>query len=113
MALGRNPPAQHRNADYEHGLRSRNPLQEFIGAIEASIERNNRTRARTLSVSLAPDRTGGSHILAYAHTEEQQRDSPLIGSHDEILAKMQTLSAVAVEYVMLNAAGSRTRSCRI
>src|SRR5262249_44776895 len=68
---------------------------------------NNRTHLRTLSVSRAPDRPGGSHILAYAHTVEQQRNSPLIGTPDEILAKLQTLSAAGVEYVMLNAAGSR------
>ena len=73
---------------------------------EASIERNNEVHARTLSVSRAPDRAGGSHILAYAHAEEQQRDSPPIGSHDEILPKLQKLSAAGVEYVMLNAAGS-------
>jgi probable F420-dependent oxidoreductase len=75
---------------------------------EAAIERNNRTHGRTLSVSRAPDRAGGSHILAYAHTVEQQRDSPLIGTPDEILAKVETLSAAGVEYVMLNAGGSRT-----
>jgi alkanesulfonate monooxygenase SsuD/methylene tetrahydromethanopterin reductase-like flavin-dependent oxidoreductase (luciferase family) len=74
---------------------------------EAAIERTNRTHGRTLSVSRAPDQTGGSHILAYAHTPDQQRDSPLIGSPDEILAKLQTLSAAGVEYVMLNPAGSR------
>jgi hypothetical protein len=64
-------------------------------------------------VSLAPDRAGGSHILACAHTEEQQRDSPLIGSHDEILAKPQTFSGAGVEYVMLNAAGSRASLRRL
>ena len=74
---------------------------------KAAIERNNRTHGRTLSASRAPDRGGGSHILAYAHTVEQRRDSPLIGSPEEILAKLQTLSEAGVEYVMLNAAGSR------
>jgi alkanesulfonate monooxygenase SsuD/methylene tetrahydromethanopterin reductase-like flavin-dependent oxidoreductase (luciferase family) len=64
--------------------------------------------ARTLSVSRAPGRAGGSHILAYAHTAQQQRESPLIGTPDEIVAKLQTLRAVGVEYVMLNAAGSST-----
>jgi probable F420-dependent oxidoreductase len=73
---------------------------------ENAIERNNRFHARTLSVSRAPAGTGGAHILAYAHTSEQQRDSPLIGTPDEILAKLQQLSAVGVEYVMLNPAGS-------
>jgi probable F420-dependent oxidoreductase len=74
---------------------------------EAAIERNNWVHARTLSVSRAPGRAGGSHILAYAHTAEQQRNSPLIGTPDEIVAKLQTLRAAGVEYVMLNAAGSR------
>jgi alkanesulfonate monooxygenase SsuD/methylene tetrahydromethanopterin reductase-like flavin-dependent oxidoreductase (luciferase family) len=74
---------------------------------EAAIERNNEVHARTLSVSRAPGRAGGSHILAYAHTAEQQRESPLIGTPDEIVAKLQTLRASGVEYVMLNAAGSR------
>jgi probable F420-dependent oxidoreductase len=76
------------------------------GEREAAIERNNRVHARTLSVSRAPGRAGGSHILAYAHTAEQQRESPLIGTPDEIVAKLQTLRAAGVEYVMLNAAGS-------
>jgi probable F420-dependent oxidoreductase len=74
---------------------------------EAAIERNNRIHARTLSVSQAPGRAGGSHILAYAHTAEQQRDSPLIGTPDEIVAKLHILRAAGVEYVMLNAQGSR------
>jgi alkanesulfonate monooxygenase SsuD/methylene tetrahydromethanopterin reductase-like flavin-dependent oxidoreductase (luciferase family) len=73
---------------------------------EAAIERNNQIHARTLSVSRAPSGAGGSHILAYAHTVEQQRASPLIGTPDEIVAKLQTLRAVGVEYVMLNALGS-------
>jgi alkanesulfonate monooxygenase SsuD/methylene tetrahydromethanopterin reductase-like flavin-dependent oxidoreductase (luciferase family) len=97
--------------------RRRDPLQVVVARDmfvvnnqrerEAAIERNNRTHARTLSASRAPDRPGGSHVLAYAHTVEQQRDSPLIGTPDEILAKLQTLSAAGVDYVMLNALGSR------
>src|SRR5262249_18285821 len=75
---------------------------------ERAIERNNEFHARTLSVSRAPDRAGGSHILAYAHTAQQQRESPLIGTPDEIVAKLHSLRAAGVEYVMLNAAGSST-----
>jgi probable F420-dependent oxidoreductase len=74
---------------------------------EAAITRNNEVYARTLSVSRAPGCAGGSHILAYAHTAQQQRESPLIGTSDEIVAKLQTLRTAGVEYVMLNAAGSR------
>jgi alkanesulfonate monooxygenase SsuD/methylene tetrahydromethanopterin reductase-like flavin-dependent oxidoreductase (luciferase family) len=74
---------------------------------QAAIERNNRIHARTLSVSRAPNGAGGSHVLAYAHTPDRQQDSPLIGTPDEILTKLEALSAVGVEYVMLNALGSR------
>jgi probable F420-dependent oxidoreductase len=74
---------------------------------EAAIQRNNEVHARTLSVSRAPGRAGGSHILAYVHTAQQQRESPLIGTPDEIVAKLQRLRAAGVEYAMLNAAGSR------
>src|SRR5262249_41578939 len=73
---------------------------------EAALERNNQVHARTLSVSRAPDGAGGSHILAYAHTAQQQRESPLIGTPDEIVAKLETLRSAGVEYVMLNASGS-------
>ena len=37
---------------------------------------------------IAPGRAGGSHILAYAHTAQQQRASPLIGTPDEIVANL-------------------------
>jgi probable F420-dependent oxidoreductase len=74
---------------------------------EAAFERNNQVHARTLSASRTPGRAGGSHILAYAHTAEQQREGPLIGTPDEIVAQLQTLNAAGVDYVMLNALGSR------
>ena len=67
---------------------------------EAAIERNNRSHEHTLSVSRAPGRAGGSHILAYTHTAEQQRECPLIGTPDEILAKPQTLRAAGLEKMM-------------
>jgi alkanesulfonate monooxygenase SsuD/methylene tetrahydromethanopterin reductase-like flavin-dependent oxidoreductase (luciferase family) len=59
-------------------------------------------------VSRAPSRASGSHILAYTHTAEQQRECPLIGTPDEIVAKLQTLNAAGVEYVMVNGGGSIT-----
>jgi probable F420-dependent oxidoreductase len=74
---------------------------------QEAIERNNQVHARTLSASRARDGGGGSHILAYAHTAQQQSESPLIGTPDEIVAKLESLSAAGVQYVMLNAAGSR------
>jgi alkanesulfonate monooxygenase SsuD/methylene tetrahydromethanopterin reductase-like flavin-dependent oxidoreductase (luciferase family) len=74
---------------------------------EAAIERSSEIHARTLSVSRSPVRGSGSHILAYNHTTEQQRASPLIGTPQEILSKLEALNAAGVEYVMLNPLGSR------
>jgi hypothetical protein len=89
---------------------------------EAAIERNNQIHQRALSVSRALHQSGGSHILAYPHTVEQRRDSSLIGTRDEILAKLHTLTAAGVDYVMLKAApqarapacaASPARSCHV
>ena len=73
---------------------------------EAAIERNSKAHARTLSVSRAPNRAGGSHILSYAHDARQQRESPLIGTPDEIARKLEALRAAGVDYVIFNCAGS-------
>jgi alkanesulfonate monooxygenase SsuD/methylene tetrahydromethanopterin reductase-like flavin-dependent oxidoreductase (luciferase family) len=75
---------------------------------EAAIELNNRVHARTLFVSLAPGREGGSQILGYAHNARQRRESPLIGAPDEILRKLRELRAAGIEFRMLNPAGSLT-----
>jgi alkanesulfonate monooxygenase SsuD/methylene tetrahydromethanopterin reductase-like flavin-dependent oxidoreductase (luciferase family) len=74
---------------------------------EAAIARNNRFHQRILSVARSPDRTGGSHILAYSHSAEEAETSPLIGTPDEIAAKLEALRKVGVEYVIMSCGGSR------
>ena len=73
---------------------------------EAAIARNKQFHQRILNVARAPDRAGGSHILAYAHSDEQEQASPLIGTPDEIAAKLEGLRDVGVRYVILGG-GSR------
>ena len=73
---------------------------------DAAIARNKQFHQRILNVARAPDRAGGSHILAYSHSDEQEQTSPLIGTPDEICAKLEGLRDVGVRYVILGG-GSR------
>jgi alkanesulfonate monooxygenase SsuD/methylene tetrahydromethanopterin reductase-like flavin-dependent oxidoreductase (luciferase family) len=74
---------------------------------DAAIARNKAFHQRILDVARAPDRAGGSHILAYSHSAEQIETSPLIGTPDEIAAKLEALRKAGVAYVILSYAGSR------
>lgn len=74
---------------------------------EAALARNGAAHQRTLSVSRAPDRQGGSHILAYDATLKETQANTLIGTPDEIIAKLEALRAAGVEYVILSTGGSR------
>jgi len=71
----------------------------------AAHERNDKEHERILSVSRWPGHAGGSHILAYAHSEES-RASTLIGTADEIAIKLEALRDIGVTYVILNPNGS-------
>jgi alkanesulfonate monooxygenase SsuD/methylene tetrahydromethanopterin reductase-like flavin-dependent oxidoreductase (luciferase family) len=73
---------------------------------QAAHERNDKEHERILSVSRWPDRAGGSHILAYSHSEAS-RAHTLIGTADEIADKLEALRRVGVTYVILNCGGSR------
>jgi alkanesulfonate monooxygenase SsuD/methylene tetrahydromethanopterin reductase-like flavin-dependent oxidoreductase (luciferase family) len=72
---------------------------------EAAIVRNAKGHERILAVARWPNRGGGSHILAYAHSPEQALTSPLIGTAEEVAAKLEALRDVGVDYV--NPLGSR------
>ena len=67
----------------------------------AAIARNKQFHQRILNVARAPDRAGGSHILAYSHSDEQEGASPLIGTPEEICAKLAELRRVGVHHVIL------------
>ncbi|MFZ0659991.1 MAG: LLM class flavin-dependent oxidoreductase [Candidatus Binataceae bacterium] len=76
----------------------------------AAHERNDKEHERILSVSRWPDHQGGSHILAYANSDAS-RASTLIGTANEITAKLKALRDIGVTYVILNPNGS-TESLR-
>jgi alkanesulfonate monooxygenase SsuD/methylene tetrahydromethanopterin reductase-like flavin-dependent oxidoreductase (luciferase family) len=54
-----------------------------------------------------PDRSGGSHILAYGHGPEEAEANSLIGTPDEIMGKLEALRRAGVEYVIMSCGGSR------
>jgi alkanesulfonate monooxygenase SsuD/methylene tetrahydromethanopterin reductase-like flavin-dependent oxidoreductase (luciferase family) len=72
----------------------------------AAHERNDQEYERILSVARWPDHQGGSHVLAYAHSEES-RANTLIGTAAEIASKLEALRDIGVTYVILNHNGSR------
>jgi alkanesulfonate monooxygenase SsuD/methylene tetrahydromethanopterin reductase-like flavin-dependent oxidoreductase (luciferase family) len=72
----------------------------------AAHARNDEEHERILSVSRWPNRAGGSHILAYANSEES-RANTLIGTAAEITAKLEALRDIGVTYLILNHNGSR------
>jgi alkanesulfonate monooxygenase SsuD/methylene tetrahydromethanopterin reductase-like flavin-dependent oxidoreductase (luciferase family) len=74
---------------------------------EAALERNRQFNERILSVSRWPDRAGGSHILAYDHATGDAEANSLIGTPDEIAAKLERLRRAGVEYVIMHCGGSR------
>jgi alkanesulfonate monooxygenase SsuD/methylene tetrahydromethanopterin reductase-like flavin-dependent oxidoreductase (luciferase family) len=76
-------------------------------AKEAALARNRRGNERILAVARWPDRAGGSHILAYGHAPEQAEANSLIGTPDEIVAKLERLRSAGVEHVIVNCSTSR------
>jgi hypothetical protein len=60
-------------------------------AKDAALERNRQFHERILSVARWPDRSGGSHILAYGNAPEEAEANSLIGTPDEIMGKLEAL----------------------
>jgi len=58
---------------------------------------------RTVDVSRAPGRTGGSHVLAYADTEA----NALYGTPDEICVQFAALERAGAEYMLLTVPGGK------
>ncbi|MHB8465436.1 MAG: LLM class flavin-dependent oxidoreductase, partial [Acidimicrobiales bacterium] len=72
---------------------------------EAALSRLAQYTQRTVAVSRAPGREGGSHVLAYADTKGGTEQHALFGTPDEIRARLEALRAVGVEYVLLSIFG--------
>ena len=73
----------------------------------AALERNARSRQRTVAVSRAPGQQGGSHVLGYRHTADSGEAVSLVGAPEEIHRKLEALHAAGVRYVLASFAGSR------
>jgi alkanesulfonate monooxygenase SsuD/methylene tetrahydromethanopterin reductase-like flavin-dependent oxidoreductase (luciferase family) len=76
-------------------------------AKDAALERNRQFHERILAVARWPDRTVGSHILAYSHAPEEAEANSLVGTPDEIMGKLEALRRAGIEYVILSCGGSR------
>jgi alkanesulfonate monooxygenase SsuD/methylene tetrahydromethanopterin reductase-like flavin-dependent oxidoreductase (luciferase family) len=74
---------------------------------DAAIARSKGFHQRILNVARSPTREGGSHILAYSHATEESAAASLIGTPDEIVAKIEALRRGGVAYVILSCGGSR------
>ncbi|HEX2826224.1 MAG TPA: LLM class flavin-dependent oxidoreductase [Burkholderiales bacterium] len=77
----------------------------------AALARAGAVRRRTIEVSRAPDRDGGSHILAYSHSDAGN-EAALCGTPDEIVRKLEALRKVGVTYVLANFGGNSRESLR-
>ena len=78
---------------------------------EEALRHHNVMRQRTIEVSLAPDRTGGSHVLSYAHSADGD-GSTLYGTPVKIFEKLRALENAGVEYVLINSIGGSRESLR-
>jgi alkanesulfonate monooxygenase SsuD/methylene tetrahydromethanopterin reductase-like flavin-dependent oxidoreductase (luciferase family) len=76
-------------------------------AKDAALARNRRFHERILAVARWPDHGGGSHILAYDHAPADVEAASLVGSPDEIAAKLERLRRAGVDYVIMSCGGSR------
>jgi probable F420-dependent oxidoreductase len=76
---------------------------------KAALARAATVRRRTIEVSRAPDKQGGSHILSYDH-DEDGNEAALCGTPDEIVTKLEALRAAGVTYVLANFGGSSRAS---
>ena len=78
----------------------------------AALERNTRMRQRTIEVSRAPGRSGGSHILSYADNRGDNEAVALYGSVDAVARQVEELRAVGVHYLLANIGGGARESLR-
>ena len=78
----------------------------------AALERNMRMRQRTIEVSRAPGRSGGSHILSYADNRGNNEAVALYGSVDAVGRQVDELRAAGVHYLLANIGGGARESLR-
>lgn len=83
--------------------------QVYVATSRAEAEEALRVQARftkrTIDASRTSTSAGGSHVLRYCNTEEHA----LFGTPDEVLAGLDELAAIGVDYVLVNPAGHSTQ----
>jgi alkanesulfonate monooxygenase SsuD/methylene tetrahydromethanopterin reductase-like flavin-dependent oxidoreductase (luciferase family) len=72
---------------------------------QAALARQAAYTKRTVDVSQAPDRAGGSHVLAYAGKAGGTEENALFGTPDEIVAMLEDLRRSGVTYLILTVLG--------
>jgi alkanesulfonate monooxygenase SsuD/methylene tetrahydromethanopterin reductase-like flavin-dependent oxidoreductase (luciferase family) len=72
-----------------------------------AIERQARAHGRLLALSRGVESRPSSHILGYSDQPGAREAHSLIGTPDEIAAKLEALRAHGVGYVLLSGQGSR------
>jgi alkanesulfonate monooxygenase SsuD/methylene tetrahydromethanopterin reductase-like flavin-dependent oxidoreductase (luciferase family) len=72
---------------------------------QAALVRAANVRRRTIEVSRAPDRSGGSHVLSYEHAGSGN-EAAVYGKPEEVAAKLEALRAAGVTYVLASFGGS-------
>jgi alkanesulfonate monooxygenase SsuD/methylene tetrahydromethanopterin reductase-like flavin-dependent oxidoreductase (luciferase family) len=72
---------------------------------QAALARQAAYTKRTVDVSRAPDRAGGSHVLAYSDKAGDTEEHALYGTPDEIRATLEVLRGAGVEYILLTVQG--------
>jgi alkanesulfonate monooxygenase SsuD/methylene tetrahydromethanopterin reductase-like flavin-dependent oxidoreductase (luciferase family) len=74
---------------------------------EAALRRQAQANQRLLNLSRGPASRPTSHILGYSDAPGAREAHALIGTPDEIAAKLDALQRVGVDYVLLSGQGSR------
>jgi alkanesulfonate monooxygenase SsuD/methylene tetrahydromethanopterin reductase-like flavin-dependent oxidoreductase (luciferase family) len=72
---------------------------------QAALARQAAYTKRTVDVSRAPERTGGSHVLAYAGKAGGTEENAMYGTPDEICGMIAALQDAGVAYVLLTISG--------
>jgi alkanesulfonate monooxygenase SsuD/methylene tetrahydromethanopterin reductase-like flavin-dependent oxidoreductase (luciferase family) len=72
---------------------------------DAALARQAAFTGRTVAVSRAPDRQGGSHVLAYADEAGKTEAHALYGTPDEICEKLDAVNRAGAKYVALTISG--------
>ena len=72
---------------------------------QAALLRQAAYTKRTVDVSQAPGRTGGSHVLAYSGKSGGTEEHALYGTPDEIGRSLEQLRGAGADYVLLTVSG--------